>query len=150
MDELFGGGAKSAPQPKWINVDDVHVGVIVDEPSVLPVTDFVTKKNKWMGKLPDERADSGFSWKVFPEGEVPKEAVESFQIKQIKVPVQIDGVYHTFYFDGQKKEALKAEMEKTGIALTLGVTVAVKFVAEQATKYASKKKLFAVRLVAAG
>lgn len=144
MDDLF-GGTKSAPQPKWNKVGDVHVGVISEEPSVVDEMDFASKKKKYFVKTGHGKS----GWQIKIEGDFNEELDHS-PIKQIKIPVTLkDGTAATFYMNGQKKEALKSAMQESGTPLVVGTTVGVKLAATEPSSFGVDKKIYAVKLVAA-
>lgn len=137
MDDLF--GAKNAPQPKWLNVGDTHVGVITREPSVMQEQDWQTKQKKFFVEVDGK-------WKVLTEGEIP-EGANAQPVNQIVIPVTLkDGSAATFYMNGQKKEALKDAMQETGIPLEVGTTVGVKYLRDEKGKGPIPKKIYAVKL----
>lgn len=138
FDDLFGNknsGPKRPPAPKWNEPGDTHVGVISDEPYLIPDLDWGTKKQKFM-------VQTGEGWKLKLDGEFEK-SDHHFVIEQIVVPVTLkDGTEATFYF-AKNDEALKDAMADTGIDLVPGVTIGKKFV-----RLDGKRKKYSVKLVA--
>lgn len=138
LDDLFGGN-KAAPQPKWNTVGETHVGVISGEPKVTQERDFKTSKGKFFVK-------DGSKWALKLAGEFD-ESLPHNPVNQIVVPVTLkNGDEATFYFTGQKKDALKDAMQESGIALEVGTTVGVKLLRTEPSSFGVDRKIYAVKL----
>lgn len=138
------GGSSSAPAPKWNVVGDAHVGVITDEPTAPQVIDFKSKKKKWIVNTGGGKK----GWELKLDGEFDN-ALPHSPVKQIKVPVQLkDGTRATFYFDGQKKDALIEALKATGRSdLPIGATIGVKLAATKPSSFGVDKKIYEVKVV---
>ena len=138
MDDLFGTpGQKSAPTPKWNEVGDTHSGVVTEEPSIVDERDWKSKKAKFFVKT----GGGPKGWELKLEGDFDTN-LQHNKCTQIKVPVKLaNGEDATFYFSGQKRDALKDAMQESGEALVVGVTIAVRLV-----EMRGQKKVYAVKM----
>lgn len=141
LNDLFGGNGGPSFYPLQQPGDKV-VGVITEEPKTdVPVYDFNTKKPKFFVEV------TPGVWKVLPEGQFDKDSQNHRPVHKIVVTIQTaDG--KTFRIDfntKQEREALKQEMQSTGLNLEPGVTIG-----KQVTARTGNNKTVAVKLVAAG
>ena len=140
LNDLFGGNGGPSFYPLQQPGDKV-VGVITEEPKTdVPVYDFNTKKPKFFVEV------TPGVWKVLPEGQFDKDSQNHRPVHKIVVTIQTaDG--KTFRIDfntKQEREALKQEMQSTGLNLEPGVTIG-----KQVTARTGNNKTVAVKLVAA-
>src|SRR5690349_17273976 len=140
LNDLFGGNG-GAPFYPLQQPGDKVVGVITEEPRTdVPVYDFNTKKPKYFVEV------TPGVWKVLPEGQFDKDTQNHRPVHKIVVTIQTaDG--KTFRIDfntKQEREALKQEMQDTGLNLEPGVTIG-----KQITARVGNTKTVAVKLVAA-
>lgn len=140
LNDLFGGNGGPSFYPLQQPGDKV-VGVITEEPQTdVPVYDFNTKKPKFFVEV------TPGVWKVLPEGQFDKDTQNHRPVHKIVVTIQTaDG--KTFRIDfntKQEREALKQEMQSTGLNLEPGVTIG-----KQVTARTGNNKTVAVKLVAA-
>lgn len=140
LNDLFGGNG-GAPFYSLQQPGDKVVGVITEEPRTdVPVYDFNTKKPKYFVEV------TPGVWKVLPEGQFDKDTQNHRPVHKIVVTIQTaDG--KTFRIDfntKQEREALKQEMQDTGLNLEPGVTIG-----KQITARVGNTKTVAVKLVAA-
>ena len=141
LNDLFGGNGGPSFYPLQQPGDKV-VGVITEEPKTdVPVYDFNTKKPKFFVEV------TPGVWKVLPEGQFDKDSQNHRPVHKIVVTIQTaEG--KTFRIDfntKQEREALKQEMQSTGLNLEPGVTIG-----KQVTARTGNNKTVAVKLVAAG
>jgi hypothetical protein len=140
LNDLFGGNGGPSFYPLQQPGDKV-VGVITEEPQTdVPVYDFNTKKPKFFVEV------TPGVWKVLPEGQFDKDTQNHRPVHKIVVTIQTaEG--KTFRIDfntKQEREALKQEMQSTGLNLEPGVTIG-----KQVTARTGNNKTVAVKLVAA-
>lgn len=125
IDELFGGpsgtGEKKPPYYPLNNKGDALVGVIVGEPEMVQTYGYQTNKKKFFVK------DETGKWSLKLEGEFDA-SLEHSPVKKIVVVVRdADGKEWRIDFNTkQEREALKDEMQATGLPLVEGVTIGKK------------------------
>lgn len=140
LNDLFGGNGG----PSFYSLQkpgDKVVGVIIEEPKTdVPVYDFNTKKPKFFVEV------APGTWKVLPEGQFDKDTQNHRPVHRIVVTLQTaDGkTYRIDFNTKQEREALKQEMQATGLNLEPGVTIGKQVIARS-----GNNKTVAVKLVAA-
>lgn len=138
LNDLFGGNGGPTFYPLQQPGDKV-VGVITEEPKTdVPVYDFNTKKPKFFVEV------TPGTWKVLPEGQFDKDTQNHRPVHKIVVTIQTaDGkLYRIDFNTKQEREALKQEMQSTGLNLEPGVTIG-----KQVTARVGNNKTIAVKLV---
>lgn len=138
LNDLFGGNGGPTFYPLQQPGDKV-VGVITEEPKTdVPVYDFNTKKPKFFVEV------TPGTWKVLPEGQFDKDTQNHRPVHKIVVTIQTaDGkLYRIDFNTKQEREALKQEMQSTGLNLEPGVTIG-----KQVTARTGNNKTIAVKLV---
>lgn len=140
LNDLFGGNGGPSFYPLQQKGDAV-VGVITEEPKTdVPVYDFNTKKPKFFVEV------TPGTWKVLPEGQFDKDTQNHRPVHKIVVTIQTaDGkTYRIDFNTKQEREALKQEMQATGLNLEPGVTIG-----KRVLDRVGNNKTIAVKLVAA-
>ncbi len=144
LGDIFGnGGGDSAPFAKLQQPGDKIVGVILEEPDTqVPVYQFSDK-----GRGPQKYyVQTPQGWKVLAEGTFDADNLTHRPVFKIVVKLRDkDGKDWRIDFNTkQEKDALKAEMQATGLNLEAGVTIGKQITARQ-----GNNKTVAVKMVAA-
>lgn len=146
LNDLFGNGGSSGPKYYELKQPgDAVVGVILEEPDAeVPVYQFVQGSNKRGPQKFFVEVSPG-TWKVLPEGQFNKDTQNHRPVHKIVVVIQTaDGQKWRIDFNTkQEREALKKEMEATGLNLEPGVTIGKRVTARE-----GNNKTVAVKLVA--